>query len=70
MPLEEFPDEPDPRLPRPLPELTQTPWLIAFAGERGIGAAPGKAARSVVAGFIGGNIEQRLAAVETGWPAG
>jgi HEAT repeat protein len=59
-------DEPDPRLPRPLPELTQTPWLIAFAGERGIGVAPGKAAVDLLLQALQeGTIEQRLAAVET-----
>jgi len=37
-------NNPHPRTPRVLPPLTHTPWLIAFAGERGMGVAPGKPA--------------------------
>jgi len=33
-----------PRLPRPIPALTETAWLTAFAAEQGIGVAPGKPA--------------------------
>jgi hypothetical protein len=41
-------DRPDPRLPHRLPQLTSAPWLLEFAGERGIGVAPGKPALALV----------------------
>ena len=57
--------QPNPRIPGPLPELTETPWLIAFAGEHGIGVAPGKPARDLVFKALKeGGEEQKLAAVE------
>jgi HEAT repeat protein len=34
----------NPRLPRPIPVLTQTGWLTAFAADRGMGVAPGEPA--------------------------
>jgi HEAT repeat protein len=34
----------NPRLPRPIPALTETGWLTAFAADRGMGVAPGKPA--------------------------
>jgi len=34
----------EPRLPNKLPPLTETPWLIEYAGELGIGVVPGKPA--------------------------
>ncbi len=58
-------EQPDPRLPRSLPALSETPWLIAFAGERGIGISPGKAALNLVLTALKeGKEEQRLAALE------
>jgi HEAT repeat protein len=58
-------DKPDPRLPKRLPDLTETPWLIAFAGERGIGIAPGKPALDLLLlALKEGKEEQRLAALE------
>jgi HEAT repeat protein len=54
------------RLPRPLPPLTQNPWLIAFAGERGMGVAPGKAAVDLLLlAMREGSQEQRVAALDT-----
>ena len=53
------------RIPRPLPPLTQTPWLIAYAGELGMGVAPGKPAWDLLFKALReGNLEQRLAAME------
>jgi HEAT repeat protein len=54
------------RLPHPLPPLTQTPWLITFAGERGMGVAPGRAAVDLLLlAMKEGSEEQRLAALDT-----
>jgi HEAT repeat protein len=54
----------DPRVPRPLPPLTELPWLVAFAGERGMGVAPGKPAVDLVLlALKEGNEEQKLAAI-------
>ena len=53
------------RLPKNLPDLTETPWLIAFAGERGIGISPGKPALDLLLMALKeGKEEQRLAALE------
>jgi hypothetical protein len=54
----------DPRIPHPLPPLTELPWLVAFAGERGMGVAPGKPAVELVwLALKEGNEEQKLAAI-------
>jgi HEAT repeat protein len=54
----------DPRIPRPLTPLTELPWLVAFAGERGMGVAPGKPALELVLlALKEGNEEQKLAAI-------
>jgi HEAT repeat protein len=37
-------ENPDARLPNRHPALTHTPWLIEFAGRRGVGVAPGRPA--------------------------
>jgi len=53
---------PHPRLPRPMPALTQTAWLIAFAAERGMGIAPGKPAVDMLLKAIReGDEDQKLA---------
>ncbi|UCH58855.1 MAG: HEAT repeat domain-containing protein, partial [Anaerolineales bacterium] len=53
------------RLPRRFPALTETPWLIAFAGERGLGVSPGKPARALlVQALKEGKHEQKLAAID------
>ena len=55
---------PDPHIPKPLPPLTETPWLIAFAGEKGIGVVPGKPAMDLVLKALHeGSEEQQLAAL-------
>jgi hypothetical protein len=55
---------PDPHIPTPLPPLTETPWLIAFAGEKGIGVVPGKPAMDLVLKALHeGSEEQQLAAL-------
>lgn len=54
----------DPRIPHPLPPLAELPWLVAFAGERGMGVAPGKPAVDLVLlALKEGNEEQKLAAI-------
>lgn len=58
-------DQPDPRIPRTMPPLTETPWLIEFASRQGIGVAPGKPARDLVLQAIQkGDEEHRLAGLE------
>jgi HEAT repeat protein len=53
---------PHPRQPRPLPPLTQSAWLIAFAAERGMGIAPGKPAVDMLFKALReGNEDQKLA---------
>lgn len=57
-------NNPHPRIPRQLPPLTQTAWLISFAGERGMGVAPGKPAYDLLAQALReGDEDQRLAAL-------
>jgi HEAT repeat protein len=54
----------DPRIPHQLPPLTELPWLVAFAGERGMGVAPGKPAVDLVLlALKEGSEEQKLAAI-------
>jgi HEAT repeat protein len=53
---------PHPRIPRSLPPLTQTAWLIAFAAERGMGIAPGKpAVEMLFKALREGNEDQKIA---------
>jgi HEAT repeat protein len=55
---------PNPRIPRRLPALPQTPWLISFAGQFGIGVVPGKPALDLVYRAVKeGSEEQQLAAL-------
>ncbi len=54
-----------PTLPRIFPPLTETPWLIAFAGEHGIGVSPGRPAFDLVLKALReGREEQQLAALD------
>jgi len=54
----------DPGTPRPFQELHEIPWLIAFAGERGMGIAPGKPAQNLLLSALGeGSSEQQIAAL-------
>ena len=57
--------ETDPSIPHaPLP-LHETPWLIAFAGDRGIGIAPGQPAENLLlAALAEGSPEQQQSALE------
>jgi HEAT repeat protein len=56
--------EQNPRLPRPIPRLTETAWLTAFAADRGMGVAPGKPAYELLYRALAeGNADQRQAAV-------
>ncbi len=55
-------ENPHPRIPTPLPPLTQTAWLIAFAAERGMGVAPGKPAYEMLRRVLKeGNQDQKIA---------
>lgn len=63
--LEEL-DAPDPHIPPPLPPIHNLPWLIAFAGQLGMGVAPGKAALELLlSAIVQGDEEQRQAAMQT-----
>jgi HEAT repeat protein len=56
--------KPHPRTPHPLPSPPQTAWLVAFAGERGMGVAPGKPAYDLLHKALQeGNEDQQLAAL-------
>lgn len=55
----------NPHIPQPLPALSETPWLIAFAGEQGIGLSPGTSALDLLLlALEEGTEEQRLAALD------
>ncbi len=54
----------NPRIPVVLPELTDQPWLIAFAGERGMGVAPGTAWQTLMSALRDGDPEEKLAAMD------
>ena len=56
--------QPNPFIPKKIPPVYNLPWLIAFAGERGIGVSPGKAAQDLLKlAFKEGNEEQRIAGI-------
>jgi len=58
-------EQPNPRIPRRLPQITEAPWLIAFAAGKGIGVAPGKPALDLVLQTLNeGTLDQVLAALE------
>ncbi len=55
----------NPNIPKPLPPLHESPWLIAFAAERGLGLTSGKPARELLLRALKeGTIEERQAAME------
>ncbi|MGD8458059.1 MAG: HEAT repeat domain-containing protein [Anaerolineales bacterium] len=55
----------DPVIPAPLPELHETPWLIQFASERGMGVSPGQGGWDMLSTALKeGNEDQRLAAMD------
>jgi hypothetical protein len=41
-------NNPHPSIPKPQPPLKDLPWLIAFAGDRGLGISEGKSARDML----------------------
>lgn len=52
-------------IPVPLLPLHETPWLISYAGERGMGIAPGKPAHNLLIAVLDdGSPDQQLAALE------
>lgn len=56
--------QPDPHIPEPLPPLSETPWLISFAGERDVGISPGKAAEDMLVRVLReGSAEEKIAAL-------
>lgn len=55
----------DSQIPHPTPPLHEIPWLIAFAGERGMGIAPGKPAENLLLTALSeGSQMQQLAAMQ------
>lgn len=55
----------DANIPRPIQPLHEIPWLIAFAGDRGMGIAPGKPAQNLLLTALAeGSSEQQLAALD------
>ena len=56
---------PEASIPHRLPALSETPWLIAFAGEHGLGVSPGKPAEDLLRRALHeGTEEQKLAALD------
>src|SRR6185436_3464453 len=54
----------DPRVPRPLKNPSESPWLIEFAGKQGMGIPRGGPATDVLlSAFKTGETEERLAAL-------
>jgi HEAT repeat protein len=54
----------NPSIPQPISPLHETPWLIAFASERGMGIAPGEPADNLLLAALGeGSPEQQHAAL-------
>ena len=59
-------DESDNRIPSTPQPLHELPWLVAFAGERGIGIAPGMPAENLLLTALAeGTPEQQQAAMES-----
>jgi hypothetical protein len=55
----------DPRIPRPLKPPSESQWLIAFAGTRGVGISPGAPATDILLAALKSTIEEeRLGALE------
>lgn len=58
--------QPNPHIPSELPELHQTPWLVAYAAQLGMGIAPGKPAEDLlIRALKEGDAEQKFAALFT-----
>lgn len=57
-------NQPDKYIPKPLPDLTETSWLIDYAAKQGMGVAPGKPAFDlVIEALKHGNAEEKLHAL-------
>ncbi len=55
---------PGANIPKPLPDLSETPWLVDYAAKQGMGVAPGKPAYDlVIEALKKGNAEERLQAL-------
>jgi HEAT repeat protein len=55
----------NPHIPHPLPPLTDSPWLINFAGRLGMGVASGKPALDLInKALVNGDPHERLSALE------
>ncbi len=56
---------PDPSIPRPLPELENTPWLVAFASQHGLGISSENTALQMLQRALQeGNEDEKLAALD------
>ena len=52
-------------VPTPQTEIHETPWLLKFASEKGMGVSPGQAGWDMLkASLTGGNEDQKLAAMD------
>lgn len=61
--LEEL-NEPDAQIPVPHPPLQDTPWLLAYAGQHGVGMSSSRAAREMLLQSLSdGSEEHKLAAM-------
>jgi HEAT repeat protein len=59
-------DNPTYPIPTPPTEVSELPWLVAFAGREGLGIAPGKPALEMVRrALTQGTSEEKIAALET-----
>ncbi|MGE5223813.1 MAG: HEAT repeat domain-containing protein, partial [Omnitrophica WOR_2 bacterium] len=55
----------DPAIPLPSGEITEAPWLLAYAAKLGMGISPGKPAMNlVVESLKDGSLDQRYAALD------
>ncbi|NOY98157.1 MAG: NACHT domain-containing protein [Chloroflexi bacterium] len=56
--------QPDLRIPRPLPPPSESPWLIEFAGKQGMGISPGAPATEILLlALKSEDMDERLAAL-------
>jgi len=53
------------KVPKPQPPIEDTPWLVSFAGEKGVGISPGQSSWDMLATALReGNEDQKLAALD------
>jgi HEAT repeat protein len=56
------------RIPKPVTPLHETPWLIAFAGDRGLGLTSGQSAVEILLRALReGNPDEQIAALDELW---